>query len=322
MTSPPVDGADRTRLEPNGPNALSLAIGLLGDEWTLLILRYALLGRTRYSEFAADLPISNAVLTSRLDTLVRESLMERQVYQHHPVRAAYVLTSRGRSTWPLLAAIWAWERKWVPAHRYSTPPMTHRLCGAEMAPLYCCQTCQEPVPAWSLRTEWGPSGSWRRSVPEVHTRRRSGTRGGDRAQHSFYPDTMAVFGNRWSSAVVGAAFRGVRRFTDFQELLGAPPSLLADRLSSLCERGILVQERTSERPDWSAYKLTDKGLDFFPVIAISVQWAEDWYTASEGPVLRWTHVGCGAPFRGVLTCDRCRRPLSGLDIDVGLDESA
>jgi DNA-binding HxlR family transcriptional regulator len=177
------------------------------------------------------------------------------------------------------------------------------------------------VPAGSLRTNWGPSGGWRRSVPEVRTRRRSGTRSGTKtAQHSFYPDTMAVFGNRWSSAVVGAAFRGITRFTDFQDLLGAPPSLLADRLSSLCERGILVQAQTESRPDWPEYKLTPKGLDFFPVIAIAVEWAEHWYTAHEGPVLTWTHVACGAPFKGVLTCDHCGRPLRGLDID--LDESA
>jgi DNA-binding HxlR family transcriptional regulator len=127
---------------------------------------------------------------------------------------------------------------------------------------------------------------------------------------------MAVWGNRWSAAVVGAAFRGVRRFTDFQDLLGAPPSLLADRLASLCARGILVQDRAGGRPDWAEYRLSHKGLDFFPVIALAVQWAEHWYTAEEGPVMAWRHVTCGAPLRGVLTCDQCHQPLTGLTIDV------
>ncbi|GAA0954943.1 helix-turn-helix domain-containing protein [Actinocorallia libanotica] len=299
-----------------GPNPLSRAIGLLGDEWTLLLLRHALAGSTRYSDFNAQLPISNAVLTNRLDTMVCESLMERRVYQRNPVRSEYLLTVRGRSTWPLLVVIWAWERKWVPEHAYATPPMIHQVCGREMSPLYCCTACKEPVTAADLHTRWGPSGGWSRSVPEVTTRRRSDSRGGGKGPRFFYPDTMAVFGNRWSSAVVGAAFLGAHRFSDFQSLLGIPPSLLAERLASLCDRGILEQVEGEVRPAWKAYRLTGKGLGFFPVVAITVEWAQRWYTSPEGRVLDWTHAACGAPFIGTLACDRCRKPLTGSDIDL------
>ena len=320
-SSAAADEDEPTALDPDGPNALARAIGLLGDEWTLLILRHAMSGATRYSDFAASLPISNAVLTSRLDTLVRERLMERRVYQDHPVRAEYVLTHRGRAVWPVLVAMWAWELQWVPEHEYRTPPMAHRVCGARMSPLYSCSACGEPAPAGSLTTEWGPSGGWRRSVPEVRTRRRSGTRAGSRAGsrevgQTFYPNTMAVFGNRWSAAVVGAAFLGIRRFTDFQDLLGAPPSLLAERLSSLSERGILRQQGVTGRPDWTEYALTAQGLSLFPVVALSLEWGQRWYTAHEGPVVRWTHDACGAPFRGVLTCDQCREVLRPRDIEL------
>ena len=301
-------------LPRGGTNALGIAFGLLGDEWTLLLLRHALLGARRYSDFSASLPISYAVLTARLELLVRESIMERQVYQQNPVRAEYVLTAKGRGIWPILVAIWTWERTWVPEHSYDTPAMRHAACGQESTPRYCCRTCGERVTAYDLAATWGPSGSWKRSVPEARTRRRSESRG--RAQEVFYPDTMAVFGNRWSSSLVGAAFMGITRFTDFQEVLGAPPSLLADRLASLCEREILHQVEVEGRPDWAEYKLTPKGLDFLPVIGLALEWAEHWYHAEEGPVLEWKHRACGETFVGVLVCDRCDQELSGADIVI------
>lgn len=299
-------------------NALGITFGLLGDEWTLLLLRHALLGTKRYSDFSSALPISFAVLTARLEVLVREGLMERRTYQQKPVRAEYVLTAKGRGVWPILTAIWSWERTWVPEHSYSTPGMRHLLCGKDFTPRYCCRACGEAVTARDLTAAWGPSGDWLSSVPEARTRRRSDSRG--RAQQSFYPDTMAVFGNRWSSALVGAAFMGVSRFTDFQQVLSAPPSLLADRLASLCERDILHQVKVEGRSDWAEYHLTPKGLDFFPVVGLAIEWAEHWYADPRGPVLAWQHLGCGQSFTGVLVCDRCGQHLRGGDITLTPDD--
>jgi DNA-binding HxlR family transcriptional regulator len=228
------------------------------------------------------------------------------------VRAEYVLTAKGRGVWPILVAIWTWERTWVPEHAYATPPMRHAVCGGESAPRYCCRACGGSVTAHDLVATWGPSGGWKRSVPEARTRRRSESRG--RAQTTFYPDTMAVFGNRWSSALVGAAFMGITRFTDFQEVLGAPPSLLADRLGSLAEHEILHQVKVEGRSDRAEYALTPKGLAFLPVIGVALEWAEHWYPGEDGPVLDWQHRACGQAFVGVLVCDRCDGILAGSEI--------
>ncbi|KAB2813147.1 winged helix-turn-helix transcriptional regulator [Pimelobacter simplex] len=304
-----------------GSNSLSRGFGLLGDEWSLFLLRLALLGRSKYSEFRAQLPISHAVLTNRLDTLVREGLIEKRMYSERPPRSEYVLTERGRSTWPILTSIWGWELAWVSHHSYETPPMHHRACGKDFAPVLTCGHCRQPVTARDLRAAWGPTGGWRESVPETTTRRRSGSRG-TAVDHSFYPDTMAVFGNRWSSALVGAAFLRVHRFTDFQTLLGVPPGLLADRLSALCERGILEQVRTAARPDWAEYRLTEKGLAVFPVIATTIEWSERWVGSPEGPAIEIKHPACGSAFHGVLVCDQCGETLTGAQIELGSVPSA
>ena len=156
-------------------------------------------------------------------------------------------------------------------------------------------------------------------MPETTTRRRSDSRR-TAVEHSFYPDTMAVFGNRWSSALVGAAFLGVRRFTDFQSLLAVPPGLLSDRLSSLCAHGILEQVQRAPRPDWAEYRLTAKGLAFFPVIAMAIAWSERWLGSARGPAVRIVHRACGTAFHGVLACDQCGAVLAAAGIETGTEE--
>ena len=75
------------------PNAVGRMLGVLGDEWTLLVIQQALLGATRYADFMARLPISNSVLTRRLRTLSSDGLLERRAYQTNPPRSEYVVTA-------------------------------------------------------------------------------------------------------------------------------------------------------------------------------------------------------------------------------------
>ena len=78
------------------PNAVARMLGLLGDEWTLLVIQQALMGATRYGEFADRLPISHSVLSNRLRSLTHDDLLEQLVYQTNPTRAEYLTTARSR----------------------------------------------------------------------------------------------------------------------------------------------------------------------------------------------------------------------------------
>lgn len=304
-----------TPLETGGTNAVGRMLGLLGDEWTLLILQHSMWGVRRYGQFMAAIPISNAVLTSRLALLTREGLFDRHVYQQNPPRAEYRPTARSRSLWTVLLAIWEWERQWVPEHAQRLPVMRHAVCGADFAPVLGCGSCGEPVELREVGAEWGPSGSWERSVPAAATRRRSEVEGGG-VQSGMFPDTMAIFGNRWSSALIGAAFRGLTRFSEFETSLGAPPTLIADRLRVFQAIGVLEPIDNLGRSDWMQYRLTAKGRAFFPVVLLTLQWADRWYHAPEGPALTVSHHACGNPLVAVLQCDQCGRQLAGADVGV------
>lgn len=295
-----------TELERGGPNAVGRMLGLLGDEWTLLIVQQALLGSSRYGDFKAALPISHSVLTARLTALTGEGLLSRHVYQENPPRAEYLVTRRSSSLWPCLVAIWDWERHWVPAHAETLPRMVHQACDSEFAPVLSCGSCAQAVTVDEISMGWGPSGSWERSVPQVTTRRRWDSQGG---QAGLFPDTMTIMGNRWASALMGAAFAGITRFTDFAKALGAPPNLLADRLRAFVAIGVLAAPP-------GEYRLTEKGLAFFPVIAMAMKWAHRWFHAPEGPALVQVHRGCGTPFEAELRCDQCTEAVHGRDIRV------
>lgn len=277
-------------------------LGLLGDEWTLLVLQQALMGATRYGDFQSRLPISHSVLSSRLRSLTNDELLERRVYQTNPVRAEYLTTPRSRSLWPMLVSIWDWERRWVPGHTTELPTMRHTVCGGDFAPQVTCRACGETVNEKDIATQWGPSGSWTRSIPAVATRRRSAT-----GQAGMFPQTMSVLGNRWAFAILVAAFVGVSRFTDFQTQLNAPPGSVADRLGIFVANGVLV---TAD----NRYRLTEKGRDLFPVLISALQWAQRWFRAAEGPAVVLTHTACGRRFTAALTCGQCARKLRGTQV--------
>jgi DNA-binding HxlR family transcriptional regulator len=227
------------------------------------------------------------VLTNRLQALVRDGLLEREVHTSARSRTEYLVTPRCASLWPALLSIWEWERNWVATHREQLPAMRHESCGQLFTPLLRCDGCRCEVTHGDVALALGPSGA------------------------------MSVFGNRWAAALLVAAFLDTTRFTDFQLQLGAPPSLLAERLQTFCNIGVLCTSPAdpggSER---TTYLLTDKGRAFFPVLVAALQWAQQWFRAPDGPAMELTHRGCGDTFTGEFACSQCGEALAGAHISA------
>jgi DNA-binding HxlR family transcriptional regulator len=286
---------------PAQPNAIGRALQLLGDRWTLLILRNMFFSRQRqFGELRDSLGISDSVLTSRLDALVADDVLERgeRVGRH----VDYRLTQRGLDVWRILVAVWAWERRWVPARPDDLPVLVHEQCGKPTEPILSCGGCETPTGARDLDTTLGPSGRLDLAAPPRHRRRSSRPERGVGAT-ALFPDTLAIMGDRWSAVVFAAALLGTRRFSDFQRELGVSPTLLSGRLRSLETIGALAREGRGE------YRLTDKGLAFFPVVAMLVDWAERWFGDPAQVTISFRHRPCGAVWRPGLRCDPCGEPL-------------
>ncbi|MDJ1158544.1 helix-turn-helix domain-containing protein [Chelatococcus sp. SYSU_G07232] len=105
----------------------------IGEWWSLLILRDAFRGLTRFDEFQRSLGIAPNMLTRRLQRLAEAGLFVRKAYQERPVRYAYVLTEKGRALFPVIAALAAWGEEWVPRGTGFT--LRSRDTGAPVRPL-------------------------------------------------------------------------------------------------------------------------------------------------------------------------------------------
>ena len=104
-----------TRRKPatDDPCGIAQAVGVLGDPWSLLVLRDVAGGRTRFDQLVAETGISRKVLAQRLEALVADGVLERRAYSERPPRHEYVLTSLGRGALPVLAALQEFGDTWL-----------------------------------------------------------------------------------------------------------------------------------------------------------------------------------------------------------------
>jgi DNA-binding HxlR family transcriptional regulator len=104
--------------------------------------------------------------------------------------------------------------------------------------------------------------------------------------------------------ILREAFLGVRRFDHMQRDLGIARNILSDRLGKLVTHGILAKHQYQERPVRHEYRLTDKGLDLYPVIITLMGWG-DRYLAPHGAPVALVHRACGQETHPRLVCDVC-----------------
>jgi len=103
-------------------------------------------------------------------------------------------------------------------------------------------------------------------------------------------------GDGWSLMILRNALLGAKRFQDFEAQLDVPPTTLARRLSSLTERGLFVRREYATHPPRVDYELTDKGLDFLPVLLSLAAWGGRWLSPGGAP-LELVHAETGAEIR-------------------------
>ncbi|GAA3121728.1 winged helix-turn-helix transcriptional regulator [Streptosporangium carneum] len=290
----------------DAPGAAGQALAILGDRWVLLILQRAFALRIRtFAGWRDALGISESVLAARLRELVGHGILELTAYRDGRTRYEYRLTGRGLGLWAPLAAIRSWEWDWTDGG--TTPRLLHELCGQEAGPYLGCETCRGPVSARDTRVEAGPAAGFSRiGRPRGHRRTVRHDAGPDPI--GYHPDSMEILGDRWSAALLAAAFLGSRRFVDFQAELGIAPSVLTDRLRRFVELGVFASG-----PDGS-YWPTDRGFALFGVFALLVDWAQRELPAPRGSELTLTHTPCDAPLAPVLFCASCDLPLRRREI--------
>jgi len=143
--------------------SVAQTLEIIGEWWTLLIVRDAFLGVRRFDDFVERLGISRNILTHRLNTLVEHGVLERRVYDSARDRHDYVLTDKGRALWPVLTALRQWGDEWVLGAGNEPLVLEHRGHGHHTTAVMTCDVCGEHLDARSVRALPGPGadeGDW------------------------------------------------------------------------------------------------------------------------------------------------------------------
>lgn len=131
------------------PCPVAQAMVVIGDSWTILILRDALRGASKFDEFQRATGASRAIVSDRLSHLVKHGVMERVQYEAHPPRYAYQLTARGRALQPVLMMMSHWSETHLekPLRKAGR---RHTTCGHNFTPVVTCSECREMVDTGSI----------------------------------------------------------------------------------------------------------------------------------------------------------------------------
>ncbi len=121
--------------------SVARTLGIVGERWSLLILRDAFLGVRRFDDFRSHLGIARNILSNRLGKLVEHGILDRRKYSDRPVRHEYRLTTKGIDLFPVLFALQRWGDTWAMGDDEPLRTVVHDDCGHVTYPVPACAHC-------------------------------------------------------------------------------------------------------------------------------------------------------------------------------------
>jgi DNA-binding HxlR family transcriptional regulator len=137
--------------------AAARALEVVGQRWTLLILRDLFLGFVRFDDLVGSLGVTRSVLTRRLSHLEEHQLIERELYQQHPERYEYRITTKGAELLDVLARLLEWGETYYPHPDGPTRLLQHTGCGGSVRSLLTCTSCGDHLGPGDVTALPGPA---------------------------------------------------------------------------------------------------------------------------------------------------------------------
>ncbi|MDR3417555.1 MAG: helix-turn-helix domain-containing protein [Nevskia sp.] len=138
------------------PCSIARTLSVVGDRWTLLILRECFMGVRRFEVFEERLGMSRHRLSDRLQRLVEDGVLRKEPYQDKPLRHEYRLTDKGKDLYPVLLSLVRWGDRWMDQGKGPPVIYRHRGCGKLTTPVLTCSECGEPLGARDVMPLAGP----------------------------------------------------------------------------------------------------------------------------------------------------------------------
>lgn len=297
------------------------ALEVVGDTATLLILESVWLGQRRFDSIRKTTGLQKALVSSRLKRLTETGILEKQQYCDAPPRFDYVLTSKGRALYWTSLMLLRWERRWAPDREGLSPVLTHTKCGHETTPEPMCGHCKQVIEARDVIWEEGPGVGL---MAPIYSRRRQQRRDGDdqRGESALFTASAELMGDRWSGLILRSIFTHMRKFDEILKDTAIASNVLSERLTWLVETGILKPQKYRDNPERFEYLLTEKGLDYYPVLVMLQKWGDTYYASPEGPPVILYHKQCGQKLDAYTGCSECHEPILPHEVTYKLPQAA
>lgn len=273
-------------------SSLDFILQKIGDHWTIAIILQAFLGVQQFDGFHKQLGIPRQTLSVRLKQLQELGVLQREAN-------LYRLSAMGRALYPLVLMCHAWESRWGTPAQVLPPTITHgkHVLQAQLVCQHCRQTADvtSVLPQYVIgcnAPEW-PIGRARRGIAN-----------GSQAQQRVA--MVGIVANRWSMLLMTAICLGCHRYHELAQVLGLGSKLLADRLKSLVDLGLLQKRVDLHDARRYLYTATPAGRDLFAFIVLISQWCEQWLLNGQGSI-RLLHRSCGQMLTPAVICQHCQQ---------------
>jgi DNA-binding HxlR family transcriptional regulator len=289
-------------------NPVARALKIVGDRWTILILRDAFLGRHRFSEFREFSKIARGTLSNRLEFLIEQGVLHKVAYMQLPLRYEYKLSPKGLALYPWALLVWEWETHWVNHQEGNLPSVLKHNVDEQhtLLPICVCRHCHAEVKFKDVKRvldQKVQNVSIKNVADSISSQRRSRGKTVSDADYRL-GHIIEIIGDRWSTLIVASVFLGLSRYDDFQQHLGIATNILADRLKLLIDLDVLERSIYQESPPRYEYQLTEKGESLYGITLALRQWVLD-YLPPMDKIYTLIHKTCGHDLEVDVICAAC-----------------
>ncbi|WP_148234640.1 winged helix-turn-helix transcriptional regulator [Pseudooceanicola batsensis] len=291
--------------------SLRRALGVLGDPWTMLILKDAFNGTRRFGDFQRNLNIPKQTLSLRLASLCEHEMLYRSYVNANAGTVLYVPTAKTFDLRDAMYSVWLWHRA-NPGPVEALPfDLVHVACGQVLKATYCCTACDGPVTPGNMTIQ--------RTQPEQVDPE-------PRPRLSRRNDQAVTAASTESSGMIAASLVGDIVCNEILYRLAQGPlhllalsrdlqigqPVLRNRLNMLRELGLVEESKSGRR---STFHMLKRAEDFWPLILSIAAWGDRWCNRGNPPPEVRIHA-CGNLLSGRYRCDHCNGWVDGRSVRV------
>jgi len=296
-------------------NSVARALAIIGDRWSLLILGGAFQGMRRFGDWRGRIGIASNILTNRLERLVKAGCLKKVKVEDGRWHE-YRLTQMGAELYPTALMFWRFDRLWSDRGNLQLAALSHVSCCDDVHPELVCGHCRRPVRSHDVRYEDGPGAGFEKMPPPKLSRRSAVAPAPGECRQTLFGESVDVLGDRWTQLVLASFFLGARRFDEILGQWKIATNILAGRLKTSVQAGLLQRRLYQRGPDRYEYLLTPKGMDIYPIVLALTKWGDRWLAAKAGRPLVLYHKPCGQVLDPIVVCDRCARELQPHEVSI------